>query len=109
MFDKIGRVAETMATRVNLSRRGFLDRLGQGALAAVGLLGGAFVLSHGVRASSTGLYCCRYVWHCRDPYGRSTHSNYACYSGGCPPGGSSYYCTIKLASQRQVSDCTQCP
>ena len=32
MFEKIGEAAETLATGVSLSRRGFLGRLGQGAV-----------------------------------------------------------------------------
>jgi hypothetical protein len=107
MFEKIGRVAETMATRASLSRRRFLDRLGQGALAAVGLLGSAFVLSRDARASSSGLYCCRYEsCYLR---GRSRGFIYRCYSGFCPPLVGGYFCSSKLNGKKQVSDCTQCP
>ena len=44
MFEKIGRLAETSANKVSLSRRGFLGRLGQGALATAGALGGLLAL-----------------------------------------------------------------
>src|SRR5262249_57221889 len=40
MFEKVGRLAEAAASRASVSRRGFLGRLGQGALAAAGVLGG---------------------------------------------------------------------
>ncbi len=39
MFEKIGRLAEKAATNVDVSRRGFLGRLGKGALAVAGVLG----------------------------------------------------------------------
>ncbi len=107
MFEKIGRVAETMATRVSLSRRGFLDRLGQGALAAIGLVSGTFVFSRVARGgSSSGLYCCKYQETCYDCYKKNLKLvAYVCYSGPCP----SSYLAGRLTSQKPVSDCTQCP
>jgi hypothetical protein len=44
MFEKIGRAAEQMASNVGVSRRGFLGRLGKGALAAAGVVGGLLLL-----------------------------------------------------------------
>ena len=44
MFEKIGRLAETTAIKVSLSRRGFLDRLGQRALVLTGVFGGLLAL-----------------------------------------------------------------
>jgi hypothetical protein len=44
MFEKLGRAAERMATSVGESRRGFLGRLGRGALAAAGALGGLLLM-----------------------------------------------------------------
>ena len=44
MFEKIGRLAETTAIKVSLSRRGFLDRLGQRALVLTGVFGGLVAL-----------------------------------------------------------------
>ncbi len=43
MFDKIGRVAETMATRASLSRRGFLGRFAR--LAGGTALGKAILMT----------------------------------------------------------------
>jgi hypothetical protein len=57
VFEKIGRLAERLATNVGESRRGFLGRLGRGALAAAALLGGVFVSS---AAGQSGVVCCVY-------------------------------------------------
>jgi hypothetical protein len=57
VFEKIGRLAEAAASNVGESRRGFLGRLGQGALAAVALLGGVFASS---AAGQSGVVCCFY-------------------------------------------------
>ena len=40
MFENISRAAETLATNVSLSRRGFLGQLARGALVAVVAVGG---------------------------------------------------------------------
>src|SRR2546427_30244 len=56
MFEKISQAAETLATHVSVSRRGFLGRLGQGALVAAGAVGGLLLLSGDVRADQTN--CC---------------------------------------------------
>ncbi len=61
MFEKVGRLADSVVTSVSVSRRGFLGRLSQGALATAGALGG-FLLSAG-RASADphpGVVCCFY-------------------------------------------------
>ena len=50
MFEKIGQAAETLATHASQSRRGFLGRLGQGALVAAGAGGGLLVTARDVRA-----------------------------------------------------------
>ena len=65
MFEKISQSAETLATRVSLSRRGFLGRLGQGALVAAGAVGGLLLTAGDVRPPATG-NCCQ--------------------TGKCPPG-----------------------
>jgi hypothetical protein len=66
MFEKVGRWAETVASSVSVSRRGFLGRLGQGALAAAGVLGGALLSARQAGAqSSGGVVCCYYL--CRKP------------------------------------------
>jgi hypothetical protein len=43
MFEKFGRFAETLATSAGQSRRGFLGRLGKGAMGVAGLVGGVFL------------------------------------------------------------------
>ena len=64
MFEKIGRLAETAATKVSVSRRGFLGRLGQGALAAAGTLGGLLLFTNDARAGGS-VVCCYYRCHGR--------------------------------------------
>jgi hypothetical protein len=66
MFEKIGRLAETAANKVSVSRRGFLGRLGQGALAVTGVLGGMLAIPTAARAAGSYL-CCK--WECK-PGGR---------------------------------------
>src|SRR5204862_5435899 len=86
MFEKIGRLAEAVATRVSVSRRGFLGRLGQGALAAAGVLGGLLCLPKDARAAG-GELCCHY--DCSSPYKGLNVVKRACSSDGtffgCPP------------------------
>ncbi len=101
MFEKIGRLAETAANKVNVSRRGFLGRLGQGALAAAGAVGGLLALSNKARAGQHDLYACSYQQkggpQC--PYGGFCPSSVqSC--GGCP----SYFC-CKLTSKTIIGTC----
>jgi len=56
MLEKISQAAETLATRVSLSRRGFLSRLGEGALVAAGAVGGLLLTAGDVRADPRN--CC---------------------------------------------------
>jgi hypothetical protein len=61
MFDKVGRYAETVAANVGQSRRGFLGRLGDGATAVAGLVGGLLLFPDEAvaqRAKCSG--ACRY-------------------------------------------------
>jgi hypothetical protein len=55
MFEKIGRYAERLATSAGQSRRGFLGRLGKGALGVAGVVSGLLILPGEARASKT--YC----------------------------------------------------
>ncbi len=57
MFEKIGRLAETTANKVSLSRRGFLSRLGQRALVLTGVFGGLLALPKDALAGG-GLAAC---------------------------------------------------
>lgn len=57
MFEKIGRLAETMATEVSLSRRGFFSRFGRLA-GGIALGAAAFLASSQQAAAEDG--GCRY-------------------------------------------------
>jgi hypothetical protein len=57
MFEKVGRLAEAAATSASVSRRGFLGRLGRGALVTAGVLGGLLAIPRDARASD-GLRNC---------------------------------------------------
>jgi hypothetical protein len=59
MFEKVGQAAETLATNVSQSRRGFLGRLGQGALVAAGAVGGLLLTAGDVHADKGGNNCCK--------------------------------------------------
>jgi hypothetical protein len=101
MFDKIGQLAEMMATGVGMSRRGFLGRLGHTALGAAGVLGGLLVLSNKARAGQHDLYECFY---------RTEHIKKCAYGGFCPysvqscGGCPSYFC-CKLTSKTIIGTC----
>ena len=58
MFEKIGQAAEKAASKVSLSRRGFLGRLGQTALGAAGVLAGVLALPRPASAGNNTLYQC---------------------------------------------------
>jgi hypothetical protein len=58
MFDKIGQAAEKAATSVSLSRRGFLEHLGQTTLGAAGVLAGMLALPRTASAGNNKLYQC---------------------------------------------------
>src|SRR5712692_7696514 len=77
MFEKIGRLAEAAASSVGESRRGFLGRLGQGALATVALFGG--VLVSPAAAQSGGVVCCKY--QCAD-YTKGHYTIVSCQAAG---------------------------
>ena len=61
MFAKIGRLAETAANNVSVSRRGFLGRLGKAALGAAGVVGGLSALAGRAQAGQNKLYQCEYA------------------------------------------------
>jgi hypothetical protein len=56
MFDKFSEAAERVAT--NVSRRAFLGRLGQGALATAGVLGGMLAFTGEAKAFYCGKQWC---------------------------------------------------
>ena len=55
MFDRVGNLAERVAT--NVSRRSFLGRLGQGAFGLAAVIGGVLAFPASGRANPTK-YCC---------------------------------------------------
>jgi hypothetical protein len=104
MFEKIGRLAEQAATRVGVSRRGFLGRLGQSALAVVGVLGGLAATAATARVGNGSYVCCK--WHCHRP-GSGTFS--FCYPPGSTCSGVNNPCYAGWSlSQTTVNSCNQC-
>ena len=84
MFEKIGRLAERAASKVSVSRRGFLGRLGKAALGAAGVVGGLSALAGRAQAGQNNLYLCEYAHKSatRNCYGQGGGSFQSC--GGCP-------------------------
>jgi hypothetical protein len=102
MFEKVGRLAEAAATKVSLSRRGFLGRLGRGALALTGVLGGLLALPKDARAGGSYV-CCKYKVF--NPYGHHLGAHFVtiCLPPGstCPPYGG-------FVNQTAVASCDSC-
>jgi hypothetical protein len=114
MFEKIGRLAETAANKVSVSRRGFLGRLGQGALAVGALLGG---ITASASAQTGGVLCC--IYQCpKCPGGpkgggggkfiqcSTTGSCYGAVVGGCI--GSPDYVVCTLTGSVSKPNCYKC-
>jgi hypothetical protein len=107
MFEKIGRLAETAANQVSVSRRGFLGRLGQSALGVAGVLAG---MTTALAQSSGTVSCCKYsaakAYGC---LGRGTFSICLPGGGGCP---ATYFvpegCPGRLRSTSYKTDCSKC-
>src|SRR5262245_46165119 len=57
MIEKIGNLAERLATNVSQSRRGFLARVGQAALGAAGALGALLALPGAAQAGASQGLC----------------------------------------------------
>ncbi len=59
MFERISRLAETMATNVSVSRRGFLGQLGHGATATAGAVAALLMARDEAQAApkNDGWYC----------------------------------------------------
>ncbi len=101
MFEKIGRLAETAANNVSVSRRGFLGRLGQGALAVGGVLGGLLALSNKAQAGNRVLYLCTYAnTGERGCYAAPCAGSSYQSCGGCPKLG-----CCKVASKTIIGTC----
>jgi hypothetical protein len=52
MLEQVTRLAEKVASHAGVSRRGFLERIGRGAVALAGVLGGALALAGAAQAGS---------------------------------------------------------
>jgi hypothetical protein len=101
MFEKIGRLAETAATNVAVSRRSFLGRLGQTALGVAGVLAGLSVAT--ARASSGSYVCC--IWRCTVP--KRTYR--FCYPPGSTCSPLRHPCYVgRDFTQTTVSSCNSC-
>jgi hypothetical protein len=72
MLEKIGNLAENLATNVGVSRRGFLGWAGRGALAVAGVLAVGGI----AQAAKGGLLCC-------GPSGRRCPVGYVCVNCRC--------------------------
>ena len=102
MFNKIGRLAEGLATNVSVSRRGFLGRVGRAALGVAGALGALGVAA----AGSGGVVCCTY--DCRQY--RKPRNISICLPAGstCASGLHEGYCSCGLMKTQTKSDCSKC-
>ena len=106
MIDKVTNLAERLATNVSLSRRGFLGRLGQGALAVAGVLGGLLVFPKDALGVPGSYVCC--IWHCNGFHGG--YHVHQCLPAGsnCYSGGTTCFYGGKLQSQKTVASCSHC-
>jgi hypothetical protein len=108
MFEKIGRLAETAATKISVSRRGFLGRLGQGALAAAGALGGLLLFPKNALANGSYVCC---IYKCRDIHGGSYKITKRCYPPGSACPGVSTACSGyggAFIDSKMVNACSSC-
>ena len=61
MFEKIGRLAEGLASSMSTSRRGFLGRVGKSALGAAGIMGAVMLLRGTAQAHEPKCWACLYT------------------------------------------------
>jgi hypothetical protein len=80
MFDRVGSLAQRVATHV--SRRAFLGRLGQGALGLTAVIAGVLALPSQARAGE--LYCVSFN---KGSFPLSCNWYYQAVNGTCPCGG----------------------
>jgi hypothetical protein len=115
MLEKVTRWAEKVANHAGLSRRGFLERIGQGAVALVGVLGGVLAVPAAARAMGSpcttngdcgaGQYCAKSIGQCGGP-GQCMPLPRTCpkircyYACGCD---GKTYCTGCYAAQAGVN------
>jgi hypothetical protein len=103
MFDKISRLAEKAAGSIDVSRRGFLGRLGEVALGAAGVLGGLLVLS-GTAQARGGVVCCKYTCGHGQYYPRPDRVRITCE----PAGTTCSQLDGCVLQQRNAIDCRHC-
>jgi hypothetical protein len=84
MFDRVGDLAEKLAT--NVSRRAFLGRLGQGALGLVAVCAGNLTAPTKARADNKQ-YCVYFVEILQPTSAPVPCYFYPAVAGGCPCGG----------------------
>jgi hypothetical protein len=101
MFDKIGRLAEKAADSISVSRRGFLGRLGRGAMVVGALLAG-FSTAAG---QSGGVMCCSYGCRIGGRYHRYS-LKFKCQAAGTTCGNLMGNCP--LLGWNTLTDCTVC-
>ena len=105
MFEKLGRLAEGLASDVGTSRRGFLGRVGKSALGVAAALGALAVTAS---AQSGKVVCCKYS--CRNiPY--KTHRVLkVCQAAGttCADAIYSGFDPCKLKETTTKSSCSNC-
>jgi hypothetical protein len=103
MFEKVGRLAEAAANTVGVSRRGFLGRLGQGALAAAGAVGGLLLFPRGARAGGS-VVCCHYICKVK---GYKTQFKTTCQAAGtaCDPTSGSGCSLTTSSTAAKCGDC----
>ena len=104
MFEKIGRLAEGLATNVGTSRRGFLGRVGKTALGVAGAVG---ALGVAASAQSGNVVCCKYS-NSSVFYGKKQFRDYTvCLPAGstCPPYNDG---ADALVNSTGKNDCNHC-
>ena len=79
MFAKLTQQAESVATGLSVSRRGFLGRTGRGALAAAGTLGALLAAPTGAHAG----WCTQCVHECIKACGSRTDCEGLCVFECC--------------------------
>jgi hypothetical protein len=101
MFEKIGRLAEGLATTVGTTRRGFLGRVGKSALGVAAALGALGVAA----AQSGGVVCCKY--HCGHlPYRHDKAASVCLAAGSTCAAFVNEGCQLVNSSTK--SDCSKC-
>jgi hypothetical protein len=101
MFEKFGRLAEGLATKVSTSRRGFLGRVGHAAVGVVGALGALAVTA---AADPGSVVCCKYRCSNR-PY-RGHHDFTVCQAAGTTCLETTGTCYLMNSTTK--SDCSKC-